>query len=208
MNRIAFVLLAFTAPSASAAELEVHVRNAKGVAVRDAVVTLHLVGRPTPPAVRQGGYAVVQKNIQFNPYVLIVPVGAESAFPNQDDVRHHVYSFSRAKRFELKLYQKQQNRTVLFDKPGAVPLGCNIHDRMTAFIKVVDTAYALKTSASGIASFRHVPAGEVVARVWHPYLRAPGNETVVRLSLTQSSARKENVTVNLRSPPVRAESSY
>ena len=74
--------------------------------------------------------------MQFHPFVLIVPVGAKVSFPNLDPTRHHVYSFSPAKQFELKLFARDQSRSVVFDKPGVVALGCNIHDAMTAFIVV------------------------------------------------------------------------
>lgn len=155
--------------------LTVYVRGPGNVPIRDAVVTVHLVGRPTPAPAIGSGYAVDQKDIQFQPFVLVVPRGAEVSFPNRDSVRHHVYSFSEAKRFELKLYAKEQARAVRFDKAGAVALGCNIHDQMSAFIDVVDTAYAVKTDGTGNAVFANLPAGQISIEVWHPYLRAPGN---------------------------------
>ena len=145
--------------------------------------------------------------MKFNPFVLVIPVGGVVAFPNLDSFRHHVYSFSPAKRFELKLYAKEQNRTVRFDKAGAVPLGCNIHDGMTAFIKVSDTALAAQTDAQGRATFADAPAGAVSARVWHPYLRAPANQIELRWSLARNGARKQSVAVTLRPPP-RVHSAY
>ncbi|HET6942615.1 MAG TPA: methylamine utilization protein, partial [Sphingomicrobium sp.] len=85
-----------------------------------------------------GTFSVSQRDMQFHPFVLVVPVGAKVSFPNLDPTRHHVYSFSPAKKFELKLFAKDQSRSVVFDKPGVVALGCNIHDAMTAFIYVAD----------------------------------------------------------------------
>ncbi len=129
---------------------------------------------------------MVQQDLQFHPFVLIVPAGAVVAFPNRDDVRHHVYSFSPAHPFELKLYGRDETRTVRFDHPGAIALGCNIHDNMIAFIKVVDTPYAAKSGADGVASLRGAPPGQAVLHVWHPYLRAAGNEIVRTITLPQS----------------------
>ena len=83
-----------------------------------------------------GRFVVSQQNLQFHPFLTIVPVGADVSFPNLDPTKHHVYSFSPAKKFELKLFAKDQSRTVHFDKPGVVALGCNIHDQMSAFIVV------------------------------------------------------------------------
>src|SRR6185437_15441331 len=112
------------------------------------------------------------KNLQFDPFVLIVPVGANVSFPNRDPVRHHVYSFSPTHPFELKLYGKDETRSVRFDKAGVVALGCNIHDNMVAFIKVVDTPFAAKTDDKGLAVLKGLPVGQVPVRIWHPYLKA------------------------------------
>ena len=92
-------------------------------------------------------YYLRQRQHQFHPFVLVVPVGANVSFPNFDPTRHHVYSFSPAKRFELKLFARDQSRSVRFDKPGVVALGCNIHDQMSAFIDVVDTPGPRRPSA-------------------------------------------------------------
>ncbi len=191
----------FAGAAANAADLDVQVRTASGAPVRDAVVTLHLVRQPTPSPRTAGNYAIDQQNIQFQPFVAIVPVGASVAFMNHDAVRHHVYSFSEAKRFELKVNERQVNRVVTFDRAGIVPLGCNIHDRMIAFINVVDTPWAAKTDANGNVSFRGVPAAGVTIDVWHPYLRAPANRVSRPAALAQGPARRESFTVALRSPP-------
>jgi plastocyanin len=197
-----FSMLTCASP-ALAAEVTVEVRTQTGAPVRDAVVSLYPGGRPAPLPAGRRSYEIAQRNIQFSPFVLVVPIGSSVAFPNYDPVRHHVYSFSAAKRFELKLYAREQNRTVTFDRAGAVPLGCNIHDNMSAFIKVSDTAFSAKTDGNGRVSFSGVPAGMAVARVWHPYLRAPANE--VELRWTFGSGRAvEQVKVALRPPPPRA----
>ncbi|MEA3035084.1 MAG: hypothetical protein QOH04_843 [Sphingomonadales bacterium] len=197
--------LSLCAPAA-AAEVAVTVRLPNGAPVANAVVSLYPAGRPAPLAPAAGVYKVAQKDTQFHPFVLVVPVGATVAFPNYDAFRHHVYSFSPSKRFELKLYAKEQNRTVRFDKAGVVPLGCNIHDQMTAFLKVSDTGLVVQTDGGGRAVFAEVPAGLVVARIWHPYLRAPGNQVELRWSVGRGH-QSEAATVNLRAPP-RAAPSY
>ena len=110
---------------------------------------------------------MAQHNIAFDPTVLIVPVGSDVVFPNRDTVRHHVYSFSAAKNFELKLYTGTPANPVLFDKPGVVVLGCNIHDNMAAWVLVVETPYFGKTNAAGEISLANVPAGSYRLRTWH-----------------------------------------
>lgn len=208
MRTLALAAWVFAGTAASAADLDIQVRSPSGAPVRDAVVALHLVHQATPLPKASGNYAIDQQNIQFHPFVTVVPVGANVAFLNHDPVRHHVYSFSEAKRFELKLNERQVNRVVNFDKAGIVPLGCNIHDRMIAFLDVVDTPWAVKTDASGTASFRGVPATGVVIDVWHPYLRAPGNRVSRETTLSQGAAQRQLFTVALRSPPRLPDANY
>ena len=140
-----------------AAPLSVRVVDASGRGVRDAVVTFYPSGGAARPARPGGRFVVSQKNIQFHPFLTIVPVGADVSFPNFDPTKHHVYSFSPAKRFELKLFARDQSRTVHFDKPGVVALGCNIHDQMSAFIVVTDSAWTARTNAQGVAAFADAP---------------------------------------------------
>src|SRR3954452_16627757 len=158
----------------AAAPLSVRVVDASGHPVRDAVVTLYPSGNAARPARGTGHFVVSQKNLQFHPFLTVIPVGADVSFPNFDPTKHHVYSFSPAKRFELKLFAKDQSRTVHFDKPGVVALGCNIHDGMSAFIFVTDSAWTTRTSARGTAVFADAPSAAARITVWHPYLRATG----------------------------------
>jgi plastocyanin len=197
------LMLALAAAPACAGDLVVEVRNSSGQPVRDAVVSLYPGGRPVPIGGGARAYQIAQQNIQFTPFVLVVPVGSTVAFPNLDKVRHHVYSFSPAKTFELKLYAREQNRTVRFDKPGVVPLGCNIHDNMSAFVKVADTAFSAKTDGNGRVRFDNVPNGMVVARIWHPWMRAPGNEIEARWGIG-AGGQVQPVRVSLRPPPPAA----
>ena len=184
---------------ACAADLTVAVRDSTGAAVRNAVVAITPAsGAPAAASKLVGPFSVAQKDIQFEPYVLVVPVGAEVSFPNRDKVRHHVYSFSTPKKFELKLYGQEQARTVTFDKPGTVALGCNIHDKMSGFIKVVDTPFAAKTDAQGNVVIRGLPAGAASMKVWHPQQRAPGGEIEQKISVAPAGGR-QTVTVSLRS---------
>ena len=185
-----------------AADLNVLVRDKSGRPVRDAVILIDVPGAAAPRP--QGAYSVVQQNMKFAPFVLIAPVGAEVSFPNRDTVRHHVYSFSPTKPFELKLYGSEQAaRTVKFDKAGVVALGCNIHDSMVAFIRVVGTPFAAKTEAAGQARLTGMNAGAANLKIWHPYLKAPGNEIVRSVALGPNAASL-TVDVDMRAAPDRS----
>ena len=179
------------AASAHAADLTVVVRDSGGRPVADAVVIASVERRTTPPPAR---FTINQRGIAFVPYVLVIPVGSTVEFGNLDPFRHHVYSFSPARKFELKLFGQGETRPVRFDRPGLVAIGCNIHDSMQAFIYVVDTPFARKTDAAGRVTLRGLPAGARRLRVWHPLLRAPGNE----LALTVDAARTPSLPVTIR----------
>ncbi len=198
---LAIVGLLLVSTPAAAADFSVLVRNAAGQPVRDAVVTLTPAGGVHGPIKFDWPLRMQQQNIQFDPFVLIVPVGADVSFPNRDAVRHHVYSFSPAKRFELKLYAKDETRSVHFDKVGVIALGCNIHDTMVAFIKVVDTPYAAKTDGAGAVKLKDVPQGQAVLRVWQPYLKAPNNEVTRTINAPAQGEGHEVMVIDVRAPP-------
>lgn len=200
MRFLAPLALALTAVSpAWAGDLAVSLKTPAGQPVTDAVIMV--VPQSGKGQVRVGAsYRMAQKDLQFQPFVLIVPVGAEVAFPNLDPVRHHVYSFSNAKVFELKLYGRDENRRVKFDKPGVVAVGCNIHDAMSAYIRVVDTPYAAKTGAGGEVTISGVPAGGATVTIWHPYLKAARNETSRAVAIPAAGVIRQALVLDLRKP--------
>lgn len=119
-------------------------------------------------------YVMDQKNFQFSPRVLVIPPGASVDFPNSDDSRHHVYSFSEPKSFEIQLYAGNQAEPVRFDREGVVALGCNIHDRMSAHIYVTSAAIAEVSDKDGqvVIPPHEAEAGSELL-IWHPSLSAP-----------------------------------
>lgn len=184
---------------AQAGTVAVRVVDATGQPVPDAVVTIHpAAGIPAGPIRFPWANTMVQKNIAFNPGTLIVPVGATVAFPNQDRVRHHVYSFSKPAKFELKLFGQDQSRTYTFTTPGTVALGCNIHDAMSGFVRVVDTPFANKTAATGDARIANVTGGRAVLTIWHPRLKSKQNEATFPLDVPANGDIAKRITVTLR----------
>jgi plastocyanin len=183
---------------AQAATVEVAVTDRAGQPVDGAVVMLEPVAGRLPVA-PMNGVQIAQVQRRFNPQVTVVSVGTPVTFPNLDTVRHHVYSFSPAKTFELKLYSGVPNTPVVFDKPGIAVLGCNIHDQMAAWVVVVDTPLHARTAATGQAQIESVPAGSYRLRVWHPRLAA-GEPTPVPISVGTAGV-EQRVTLNLAGPP-------
>ncbi|HUR80417.1 MAG TPA: methylamine utilization protein [Thermoanaerobaculia bacterium] len=165
---VRFLLALIVATPLLGATLTVRVSDARGRAVSDAVVYALPEGRQLP--LEKKTAMMDQKNRMFIPHVLAVQTGTSVNFPNNDDVRHHVYSFSPAKTFQLPLYKGTPANPEVFDRAGVVTLGCNIHDQMSAFIVVVDTPYFAKT-VNGAAELADVDAGRYTVHVWYPDMR-------------------------------------
>ena len=175
----ALLPLALSLPLA-AATIDARVQDARGGALADAVVYAVPEGRALPPVRRSA--KMDQKNRMFIPHVLPVQTGTAVNFPNSDDIRHHVYSFSSAKSFQLPLYKGTPANPVIFDKAGVVTLGCNIHDQMSAFIVVVNTPYFEKSGGSGRVTLRDVEPGRYAVHVWYPDMRDEPPATAVTVS--------------------------
>ncbi|HKB56772.1 MAG TPA: methylamine utilization protein [Lacunisphaera sp.] len=144
-----------------------------GKPVADAVVSATPLDHAAP-AVTSGEVAQIeQKDQEFRPYVTAIQVGATVNFPNHDTVQHHIYSLSKPKRFEIPLYQAGASQSVVFDTPGVVTIGCNIHDWMVAYIVVLPTPFFAKTDATGAAALPPLPSGRYRLEVWHPRAPAP-----------------------------------
>jgi plastocyanin len=153
------------APAALAGMVTVNVATRSGAAAADAVIVLDPLDA-TPPMHHEAAI-IDQINKRFAPRVSVVRTGTTITFPNSDRIRHQVYSFSPAKTFSLKLYAGSPNTPVIFDHPGLVVLGCNIHDSMLAFVAVVDSPYFAKTTDAGTVSL-NLPAGRYRLLAWHP----------------------------------------
>lgn len=179
---LAMLVLRLASGVSASGSLEAVVRDEGGKPVTDVVVSL-LPSSRAPAAPRSGTAVMDQQDKTFVPVVLPVPVGTAVTFPNRDNIRHHVYSFSPARRFELPLYIGTPAAPVVFDKPGVVVLGCNIHDWMVGYIYVADTPYFAKTAPDGTVRLADVPPGAYEARVWHPRMRGGPEKTAKAITI-------------------------
>ena len=151
------------------ATLTVNVLLPNGRPLGGVVVTVNSVNGPAHPAAPVQA-VMDQINRAFAPDLLVIPVDSTVAFPNSDSVSHQIYSFSPAKRFQLPLYRGKPYSPVVFDQPGVITMGCNIHDEMLAYIVVTDAAFFGRTSAAGSWS-ADVPGGGYRISIWHPRIR-------------------------------------
>jgi plastocyanin len=154
--------------NAGAADLHIKVQTAdKNEPVMHAVIIANpAIPVHTPEQVRPNA-VIDQIDKEFVPLVSVVRTGTAIQFPNSDNIRHHVYSFSPAKSFELPLYIGMPAEPVIFDKAGIVTLGCNIHDWMIAYVYVVDSPYTAITDKDGSANITNMPAGDYEVSVLH-----------------------------------------
>lgn len=176
-----------------ASGLQVQVIDEQGKPVAGAVVFLESAAASA--AVKPVDDArIVQKDKTFIPDVLVIPRGTAVYFPNEDTVRHHVYSFSAIKPFEIKLYVGTPAAPVLFDQSGVAVLGCNIHDEMIAWVVALDTPYYSRSDQQGLSRLEQVPAGSYTLRVWHKDLL--NEQDVPRLAI-EIGQQPQQTTVQL-----------
>ena len=194
---VAVILSVFALACARAGSLTVAVRDSKGAPVPDAVV----YAKPLHNSEQNRGSRTVvidQQNQQFIPYVSAVQVGTAVTFPNRDNIRHHVYSFSPAKKFELPLYAGVPAEPVVFDREGFVTLGCNIHDWMLAYVAVLATPHFQITGADGRATLANLPAGAYQVEVWQPRMKASPANVAQKVDLGATSSNEINFTLDLK----------
>jgi plastocyanin len=170
----------FADGSAAASVLTVQVSDSAGKPLADVVVVADAEAGVAVPK-RQKPAEIEQRGLKFLPLVTVIQTGSRIAFPNNDKVKHHIYSFSPAKKFDQKLYSGATAATQLFDKPGLVVLGCNIHDSMVAYVKVVDSPYFAKTDAAGVARIELPAAGKYNVSAWHYHMSGTGPDQALEV---------------------------
>lgn len=187
LGQLFFVVALLVSQSGISAQLELSVVDDQGNPLKDTVAALVPAQKIDYSAVPTA--IMDQRQNMFVPGVLAIRVNTQVRFPNGDDVRHHVYSFSPAKKFELRLYHGLTAEPVLFDKPGTVVLGCNIHDSMVAYIYVVETDYFAIADAQGKVSLT-VPAGQYQLQIYHPQMSSVFPESTITMVESQPANKK------------------
>ena len=194
-------LLAIAAASSAAARTVTgQVLGQDGKPIANAVVFVQ------EPAALQSAAAASpaimdQFNKTFVPEMLPIAVGTQVRFPNRDQIRHHVYSFSRPKRFELPLYKGEDAPPVLFDKPGVVKIGCNIHDWMSAVILVLPNDHFAVTKEDGTFSLPGLDAGQYTIAAWHAQSRDKTEDLAQHVTLADQDSQ---LTFKLSLAPARS----
>ncbi|MFP6801018.1 MAG: methylamine utilization protein [Pseudomonas sp.] len=183
-----------------AASLQAELVDSQGQPLANAVLSLH---SEVAPVVAPATAIMDQRSQQFAPTVLAVRSGTSVSFPNSDNIRHHVYSFSLAKRFELRLYQGTPSAPVIFDKPGVVVLGCNIHDWMLGYVYVTDDPWFAVSDAQGKLNLGQLPAGTYTASLWHPQAPDMLPQAAGQVQLTEAGSQ-QRFTLTMQAPASQA----
>jgi hypothetical protein len=195
MNRFLVVLLfLFISHYAQSKEISISLLTATNQDIANVVV--YATPKQKQAEVKSPELAIMdQVNTQFLPHILAIQKDTLVRFPNSDSIKHHVYSFSPAKTFELQLYKELQADPLLFSNLGSVELGCNIHDWMLGYIFVVDTPYFGKTDISGNLTL-DLPDGEYQIDVWHPRIQ----DKFSSLTKLVAMPRDSDISIVLESP--------
>ncbi|HET6555436.1 MAG TPA: methylamine utilization protein [Dyella sp.] len=191
---IASMLLAVQA--ASAGDLSIRVQDDARRPVGDAVATLEPDVPAAAPHMPSASRIVDQKNETFVPYVQVLRPGDTVVFRNSDATRHHVYSFSPVKSFELVLAPGERSAALTLDKPGIAAVGCNIHDHMLAYLYVSDAPNIGVSGPDGVIGFASLPPGRYTLHVWHPQLH-PGQAELTQVIQVAGNAPNPPVSVTL-----------
>jgi plastocyanin len=132
---------------------------------------------PRQPAV------ISQKGAKFAPSLLVVTVGQQVDFHNDEDrpIEHNVFSRSLAKQFDLGLYPPPQSKSVVFDKPGQVKLLCSIHRYMDGMIYVCPTPFFAKVAPDGTYRIENVTPGDYRLKTWQRPARYNEQDLPIRL---------------------------
>ncbi|NDW22748.1 methylamine utilization protein [Alteromonas hispanica] len=193
-----FMIFAIFVMYCEAAVHTVKVVDQENNPVNNAVVAFY--SKSSSPTADTDDIAVMdQVNKQFLPSVIAIQKGQKVKFPNSDDIRHHVYSFSPTKPFEIKLYKGSNVAPILFDKPGIGILGCNIHDNMVGHIYVSDGEVTRVTNAEGEATFDEAVPERVA--IWHKDLSIDGSLKVNVMLTEKGGTATANVELVSQAPP-------
>jgi plastocyanin len=147
---------------------------------RRVVVYLASAPREAFDELRPGLARMDQRGEQFVPRVLAITVGTSVLFPNNDKTFHNVFSLSRARTFDLGRYPPgRTGRPVRFDRPGIVPISCDIHTHMSAYILVFNHPFFAVSDTEGRYQIDGVPPGVYSLRVWSELGSAPPRSVTV-----------------------------
>ena len=195
---------------AQAADIKIQLVDKKGRGVSQAYI--ELLSTNGANRVKPTTATIDQVDKEFVPLVSAIPQGSTVSFPNSDNIHHQIYSFSKAKKFDLPLLGKNETKNITFEKPGIVSLGCNIHDWMLSYIYIFESEFLLQSDQNGLAAFSDIPPGEYTLRIWSPRLKSTSNVISQTVSITEGNnptlTQELNVRKKMRKKPRLEDGEY
>ncbi|MEX0963100.1 MAG: methylamine utilization protein [Pseudohongiellaceae bacterium] len=193
------VLSSFNTQSVSAQGITLRLQDGDGEPLQGAVMELLRDATDASASEQMLEAEIDQRDKEFIPAVTAIVAGGSISFPNSDDILHHVYSFSPAKTFDTPLYGSDADSQYreLFDVPGVIEIGCNIHDWMLAYIYIGQSELMAISDDLGIASLTNLPAGQYTLKVWHSRLDAPQNSLEQDLIIEAGRTAELELTLDL-----------
>jgi hypothetical protein len=185
-----------------ASTLKLQITDQAGKPLPDAVATL-TADAPDPAPAKPAAlkeHFVDQKDETFVPLVEVVTIGETVLFRNSDKTRHHVYTFSPLSPFDFVLKPNEVSQPIRPQKPGVIPVGCNIHDFMIQYLFVTDARWAGKTDAQGTLQLVDLPAGTYTVKLWHPRLR-PGASVPTQTVTVTGDQASASLRMAVMAPP-------
>lgn len=146
---------------------------------RKAVVYLENRMQGAFEELRPGRAKLDQRGQQFVPRVLAITAGTTVDIPNNDTVFHNAFSLSPVRPFDVGRYPPGRSRPVKFDRPGIIPVFCDIHSNMSAYILVFSHPYFAVTDETGRYTIAGVPPGTYSVAIWSELGRAAPRQVTV-----------------------------
>ena len=157
---------------------------------------------PTPGAV-----LLDQNGCVYLPHVLGVMAGQDITIKNSDGLLHNINASPTEQRGFNTSQPVAMETTRSFGTPEVmVPLRCDVHGWMNAYVGVLDHPYHSVSNSSGAFNLSTLPPGDYVIEAWHErYGTQTQNVTVTtsetaEVTFTFSASMARNAVVPLGAP--------
>jgi len=169
MKRTLMMVMGVVAMSSLAASAGSISGKVSGVTGESVVYVEAVAGKTFPAPTAKP--VIDQKGLMFTPHIVVVEQGTTVEFLNSDKVAHNVFWISvggnKKLGHNLGTWPQGEKRPFKFDNPGAVPLFCNVHPEMSAYLVVTPTPYFAISDKSGTYKIENVPDGTYSVTAWH-----------------------------------------
>ena len=132
-------------------------------------VFVYLEGAPaSADGARRDVAMLDQVNCRYVPHALGVQVGQTLRVRSSDPTLHNVHALSQANRaFNLSMTRAGDEKAVTFTTHEFVPVRCDVHPWMLAYVGVFENPWFAVSDDSGAFAIKDVPEGSFKLVAWH-----------------------------------------